>query len=228
MKGLKPTLLALFVYGMPTLALAGAGIQPLDDTSMGNITGQAGVSIELETKIDIGRFLYQDEGVFAIEDISIGGAERTTFFGVNGFAGPSANDRLDNIRIDIDILSDGDAAINMAPINFAAVDFRVTTGAWYLAATDGSNNSTNLLSYFFAEGLMGRGSIHIDTGSDVMRFRTAFAIETMEFDVPFLALGIRGMQITGADYDLTFPNPLDVFAEVDLYGVLEFLPRNGT
>ena len=217
MKGLKPTLLALFVSGVPALALAGAGFQPLDEASMGNVTGQAGVSIELETKINIDRFLYQDEGAFVVDHISIGGAERTDFFGFNGIGGPSATDTLDNIRIDIDLLSDGDAAINIVPTNFAAVDFRISTGAWSLLATDGSNNYTNLMSYFFAEGLIGRGSIHIDTASDVMRLRTGFAIETMEFDVPFLALGVRGMQITGADYDLTFPSPLDLFAEVDLY-----------
>lgn len=215
MNGLKPTLLALCIAGATPATMA--DIQRLDDSMMGNITGQAGVSIELETKIDIGRFLYFDEGALAIENISIGGAERTDFFGFGGIAGPTGTDRLDNIRIDIDVLADGDAAINIVPTNFAAVDFRITTGAWYLAATDGSNNYTDLIGNFFAEGLMGRGSIHIDTATDVMRFRTAFAIETMEFDVPFLAIGVRGMQITGADYDRTFPSPLDLFAEVDLY-----------
>ncbi|MCK0165267.1 DUF6160 family protein [Marinobacter sp. S6332] len=215
MKGLKPTLLALCIAGAPPAVMA--EIQRLDDSMMGDITGQAGVSIELETKIDIGRFLYFDEGALAIENISIGGAERTDFFGFNGISGSTANDRLDNIRIDIDVLADGDAAINIAPTNFAAVDFRVTTGAWYLAATNGSNEYTDLIDNFLAEGLMARGSIRIDTASDIMRFRTAFAIENMQFDVPFLGIGVRGMQITGADYDRTFPSPLDLFAEVDLY-----------
>lgn len=215
MKGLKPTLLALCIAGSSPAAMA--EIQRLDDAMMGSITGQAGVSIELETKIDIGRFLYIDEGALAIEDISIGGAERTDFFGFGGLGGPTATDRLDNIRIDIDVLSDGDAAINIVPTNFNAVDFRITTGAWYLASTDGSNNYTDLMDNFFAEGLMGRGSVHIDTGSDVMRLRTGFAIETMQFDVPFLGIGVRGMEITGADYDRAFPSPLDLFAEVDLY-----------
>lgn len=114
-------------------------------------------------------------------------------------------------------LADGDAAINIVPTNFGAVDFRVTTGAWYLTATDGSNEYTDLIDNFLAEGLMARGSIRIDTASDIMRFRTAFAIENMQFDVPFLGLGVRGMQITGADYDRSFPSPLDLFAEVDLY-----------
>ena len=138
MKGLKPTLLALFVSGVPSLALSAVGFQPLDEASMGNVTGQAGVSIELETKINIDRFLYQDEGAFVVDHISIGGAERTDFFGFNGIGGPSATDTLDNIRIDIDLLSDGDAAINIVPTNFAAVDFRISTGPWSLLAKRGA------------------------------------------------------------------------------------------
>jgi hypothetical protein len=39
----------------------------------------------------------------------------------------------------------------------------------------------------------------------------------MDFDVPFAAVGIRGLSLTGADYDQTFPSVLDLFAEVDLY-----------
>ncbi|MDX1597343.1 MAG: DUF6160 family protein [Marinobacter sp.] len=215
MKGLKPEVLALGIAMVPVMGLA--DIQLLDDSAMGEITGQAGVSIELETRVDIDRFLYVDEGAFAVNDISIGGAERTDFFGFAGIAGPTATNRLDNIRIDVDVLADGDAAINIVPINFAAVDFRITTGAWELLATDGSGDYTRLVDNFYAEGLMARGSVHVDTATDVMRLRTAFAIETMDFDVPFLAMGVRGLQITGADYDRTFVSPLDLFAEVDLY-----------
>ncbi|WP_166261384.1 DUF6160 family protein [Marinobacter salicampi] len=215
MKGLKRTLLALGIVGLPVVATA--DLTMLDDSALGDITGQAGVSIELETKVDIGQFSYTDEGTLAINDISIGGANRTNMFGFNGMGGPEATERLDNIRIDIDILADGDAAINIVPTYFNAIDFRVTTGAWDLLSSDGSNSSTQVLNNFMAEGVLGRGEIHIDTNTDVMRFATAFGIETMEFDVPFLAIGVRGMSITGANYDPVFRNPMDVFAEVELF-----------
>ncbi len=212
MKGLKPSIFALCIAGA-TPAMA---FQPLDEHAMGNITGQAGVTIELETRVDVGRFLYTDEGSLSISDISVGGAERTDFFGFNGIAGTSASDLLDNIKIDIDIYSDGDAVINMLPVQFAAIDFRVTTGAWELLASDGSSQQTTLLDNFFAEGLVGRASIEVDTATDNLNFRGAFAIETMDFDVPFLAVGIRGLQITGANLDPRRPSPLDLFAEVEL------------
>ncbi|MFY3772715.1 DUF6160 family protein [Marinobacter salsuginis] len=215
MKGLKPTLLALCVAGVPPAAVA--EIQMLDDSAMGMITGQAGVSIELETKIDIGRFLYIDEGALGINNISIGGANRTDMFGFNGMGGPTATGKLDNIRIDIDVLADGDAAINVVPTYFNAVDFQITTGSWELLSADGSNDYTTLMDNLFVEGVLGRGEIHVDTQTDVMRVATAFGIETMEFDVPFLAMGVRGMTITGADFDPIFRNPMDVFAEVELF-----------
>ncbi|MDX1553867.1 MAG: DUF6160 family protein [Marinobacter sp.] len=213
MKGLKRTLLALGIAGFPAAAMA--DIVMLDDSAMGNITGQAGVTIELETKINMDRFIYTDEGSLTVSDISIGGAERTDFFGFNGLGGPDANDLLDNIRIDIDVLADGDAAINIQPQYFNAVDFRITSGAWELWGQNGQN--TALMDNLFIEGVMGRGSIHVDTDTDVMRLRSAFAIEVMDFDVPFAAIGVRGLSLTGADYDKTFPSVLDLFAEVDLY-----------
>lgn len=213
MKVLKPTVLALCIAASPPAAMA---FQPLDETTMGNITGQAGVTIELETKVDIGRFTYTDEGSLSISDISIGGAERTDFFGYAGLAGTTATDRLDNIKIDIDVYSDGDAVINLLPVQFAAVDFRITTGSWELLSTDGSNNQTTLMDNFFAEGVIGRSSFEIDTATDVLNFQGAFAIEVMDFDVPFLAVGVRGLQVTGADYDLRRPSPLDLLRKSSL------------
>ena len=120
MKGLKPTLLALCVAGVPPAAVA--EIQMLDDSAMGMITGQAGVTIELETKLNIDRFIYTDEGSMEINDIFVGGTNRSDMFselGVNLMGGAAQEtDLLDNVRIEIDILSDGDAIINvLAPFS---------------------------------------------------------------------------------------------------------------
>ena len=68
MKSLKRNLLALAIIGAPFAAQA--ELKPIDDAQMGSITGQAGVTIELETKVNIGEFRYTDEGSLAIKDIS--------------------------------------------------------------------------------------------------------------------------------------------------------------
>lgn len=213
MKGLKRTLLALGVAGLPAAALA--DIQLLDDRTMGNITGQAGVTIELETKLNIDRFIYTDEGSLMIDDIQIGGANRTDLFAELGtnMTNMPASDLLDNIRINIDVLADGDAVINILPNTFGAVDFRISTGAWQLA---GTQDSTLVLDNFQMDGLLGSGTIRVDTLTDTMGVRTDFAIDRMDFDVPFLALGIRDLSLTGAGYDLSAPQPLDLFARVNL------------
>lgn len=211
MKGLKPTMLALCVAGAAPAAMA---FQPLDEISMGNITGQAGVTIELETRLNIDRFIYTDEGSLEINDIFVGGANRTDMFSeMNVNLVGQASDRLDNIRVNIDIASDGDAIINLLPLSFNAVDFRMTTGAWNLTGTDGS---TTIMDNFQMDMLIGSGTIRVDTATDTLRLLTDIAIDDMDFDIPFLAMGIRDLRLTGADYDLQAPQPLRLFATVDL------------
>ncbi|ADP97212.1 conserved hypothetical protein, secreted [Marinobacter adhaerens HP15] len=216
MKGLKPTLLALCVAGVPPAAVA--EIQMLDDSAMGMITGQAGVTIELETKLNIDRFIYTDEGSMEINDIFVGGTNRSDMFselGVNLMGGAAQEtDLLDNVRIEIDILSDGDAIINVLPQTFGAVDLRVSTGAWNLTGTGGS---TTILDNFNADILMGGANIEIDADTDVMNLRTDIAVDDMDFDMPFLALGIRDFRLTGNTYDpVRNKNIPDLFAKVDL------------
>jgi hypothetical protein len=216
MKGLKPTLLALCIAGIAPAAVA--EIQMLDDSVMGNITGQAGVTIELETKLNIDRFIYTDEGSLEINDIFVGGSNRTNQFSELGFnlTGAAASDRLDNIRINIDIASDGDAIINILPMTFGAVDLTIATGAWNLTGTGGS---TTIMDNFRMDALIGSGTIRIDTATDKLNFKTAVAIDDMDLDVPFLAIGIRDFKLTGANYDLSAPQPLQLFSniEMDIY-----------
>ncbi|WP_286816736.1 DUF6160 family protein [Marinobacter sp. UBA3607] len=58
MKGLKKIALATAIAAAPFASHA--GMKALDDTAMGNVTGQAGVTIELQTKVSIGEFRYTD------------------------------------------------------------------------------------------------------------------------------------------------------------------------
>ncbi|MEX2475132.1 DUF6160 family protein [Marinobacter sp.] len=213
MKGLKHTLIALGIAGVPAMAMA--DIQMLDDSAMGNITGQVGVTIELETRLNIDRFLYTDEGTLEINDISVGGTNRVDMFSEMGtnLTGAAPSDLLDNIRINIDIASDGDAIINILPMTFGAVDMRISTGAWNLV---GDSNSTTIMDNFHMDALIGSGTLRVDTATDVLSFRADIAIDDMDFEVPFLALGIEDLRLTGADYDLDAPQPLDVFTRVEM------------
>ena len=129
---LKKSAFVLAVAAMPLAAQA--DLRPMDEVAMGDVTGQAGVTIELETKIDIGEVIYTDEGSLGIKDMSIGGANRTDMFQETIDAGigplvPISSNLLDRMKVDIDINAGGDAIIRIWPNGTAApVDFKVTTG----------------------------------------------------------------------------------------------------
>lgn len=214
MNSLKTTALALAVSGAPLMAQA--ELKALDDSAMGGITGQAGVTIELETQVNIGEFRYVDEGTLAVSDIFVGGAGRDDMFSELGFAIPSeATDLIDNIKINIDVLEDGDAAIDVFPLFGSPIDFAVRTGAWELR---GDTDSTLLMDNLSIEGLFTELKIRVDTETDNMNIKTRFAIDDMDVDVPFMAVGIRDLELTGAGYD---DNPnivtLGAIAEMDVY-----------
>ncbi|MCG8613863.1 MAG: DUF6160 family protein [Pseudomonadales bacterium] len=63
-------------------------LKTLDDSSLGAITGQSGISIELSANVDIGEIAYQDEAFLIIENLSLGGIGNTA---------------LDNILMTIDV-----------------------------------------------------------------------------------------------------------------------------
>ncbi|HTN34763.1 MAG TPA: DUF6160 family protein, partial [Marinobacter sp.] len=109
MKGLKKLALVAAIAAVPFAA--NADLKAMNDTAMSDVTGQAGVTIELETKVAIGQFKYTDEGSFAVNDIVLGGAGVTAIGAGAGF-----NDLLDQLKIDIDIADDGDAIIHVGTL----------------------------------------------------------------------------------------------------------------
>ena len=90
MKGLKKIALASAIAAVA--AGAQAELKALDDSTMSEMTGQAGLTIDLETKWTIGEFAYQDAGLVVLKDLSLGG---------NSNEGTSS--MLDNIRMEIDV-----------------------------------------------------------------------------------------------------------------------------
>ena len=95
MKGLKK--LALVSTIAAVTAGAQAELKALDDSTMGELTGQAGLTIDVETKWSIGEFMYKDAGSLLIRGISMGG--NTLAAGGGSY--------LDNIRLTIDIAGAG-------------------------------------------------------------------------------------------------------------------------
>jgi len=194
MKGLKKIALATAVAAAPFAA--NADLKALDDSAMGNVTGQAGVTIELETKVSIGQFKYTDEGSFAVNDIVLGGS---------GVAGGPGTDVLDQLKIDIDVLDDGDAKIHVGTLDGNPIDWGMTVGSMELLAGNTGNDSTTLISNLSGWGNLAQLDIAVDTATDELNLKAAFDVQDMDFDVEFLGIGIRDLTISGAganfDYD---------------------------
>jgi len=239
MKGLKKIALATAVAAAPFAAQA--ELTALNDSMMGNVTGQAGVTIELETQVSIGQFRYTDTdsgaageiggGSFTVNDIELGGAGLITganpVFDTDGDKTPdlAASQLLDDLAINIDLASDGDAVISVKTISGLPIDWGFTASSMNLEGTAGE--STTLISGMKAWGMVGRLDIRVDTedaattlggtGDGSLNIDTAFTVNNMEFDVPFLAVGVRGLSVTGAgaNFDYNGDGVVDL-SDVDL------------
>ena len=91
---IRKTALALAVSAVS--AGAQAELKALDDNTMGEMTGQAGLTIDLETKYTIGEFMYKDAGSVFLNGISFGSNENVES---GGF--------FDNVRVKLDIAGSG-------------------------------------------------------------------------------------------------------------------------
>ncbi len=93
MKGLKKVALA------SAIAAVSAGVQAelkaLDDSTMGELTGQAGLTIDVETKLTLGEFMYKDAGSVVIQNIQVRGNTNEQGVTQQGY--------LDNVRLVLDI-----------------------------------------------------------------------------------------------------------------------------
>lgn len=202
-----------------------AELKAMDEFSMSDVAGQAGITMEFEGQLDIGEIEYTDEGSLAIQTISIGGAGRDDLFeegyqAANGGTPFILNvtDKFDDVKLDIDIDADGELNLKFFPTSFAApVDFRITTEAWQLRDADG-NPGAVLVDNFSMDAIFTQvwASIgHDDTlGADRLNLKMKIGIDDLDMDLPFLGLGIRDFRMTGADYD-TNPNLLSANADIE-------------
>lgn len=110
MKGLKRLALATAVSAASTGVMA--ELHMLDDADMQVVTGQAGLTIDVETQWEIGEFAYQDAGYLLIQGIRMGGNSLGNGTG-------TAGTMLDNLRLDIDIAGDGTNGDNELAYGFS-------------------------------------------------------------------------------------------------------------
>jgi hypothetical protein len=202
MKMLKKVALVSAIAAVPFAAHA-EGLQPLDDGSMRNVSGQAGVTLELDVRADIDRVAYSQNadgtpgaGALLVDGIALGGARDG-----NGDLGSL------EFQIDIDIEANGDAVIGLTnrgsdePFNMG-----VDIDAIGLSDSMTGDIQTTLISNLQLDALVGDTTITAtnsnpfegggDTGSIVLE--TAFAVDNLEADVDILAMRIDDVRVAAS------------------------------
>ena len=126
MKGLKKIVLVSAIAAIS--AGAQAELKALDDSTMGEMTGQAGLTIDLQTAVTIGEFAYHDAGYLVLQGIKLGGNQNEVAWGARP-------ELLDNIRLTIDVAGNGTVpGDNAAQYGFSEV--RGLAGLHYKASGD--------------------------------------------------------------------------------------------
>ena len=100
MKGIKKIVLVSAITAISTGAFA--ELKYLDDSTLSQVTGKAGLTIDIETKRHIGEFAYKDGGYFLFQNFGFGGsnsAEELAFSGGHGL--------FDNRRYELDVAGNG-------------------------------------------------------------------------------------------------------------------------
>jgi len=125
MKGLKKVALVSAIAAVS--AGAQAELKALDDAAMGELTGQAGLTIDIESQLSIGEFAYVDAGAVVFKDIYQGGKDDAS----------GNRTMLDNIRLTLDVAG-VDASGNAERFNYGMSEVR---GLAAVTAAAGNTNA---------------------------------------------------------------------------------------
>ncbi len=87
--------------GVGTVFPVQAELTSIGDTEMAEVTGQAGITIDMRLKLNVAEIAYKDGGFLAIEDFAWGGADRTGNTAVTG--------AFENWRMVIDVAADSES-----------------------------------------------------------------------------------------------------------------------
>ncbi|TDT41494.1 hypothetical protein DES49_1589 [Halospina denitrificans] len=241
---MKKSLIAVSIAAMP---LAGvAELQPMNDTQMSGVTGQAGVTIELSTEATIDSVEYSqgsDTGSMLMNNVRIGGHDpgETLDVDINVDLVDSSGSISNPQGAMPTDLEDGDAFINVRPqgtgngggtlgtveqgLDIGSPD-ATDGGALELQSSDGSNSATLISNisadFWFSQlDLTARVNNQIAGGnpdSGSIRLRTIFSGE-LDADFDVAAVSLPGVRISGEDRLASLQDPTTDMSSEAISGV---------
>lgn len=186
MKGLKKLALATAVAAAP---FAQAELTAMDDSFLEEMTGQAGVSIELSANVSIGSVEYTDIDGF-------GSSATAGTIGINNIVlGGNGGGALDDIKIDIDVDGTEGLLIHLGGTNVpgivsgaAPVDFGLSVGSVAI------NEGNNLISNMSIGGNLGPIDVQIQNDATI-NMDAYFEVTSGSLNVDVLGMGISNLKI---------------------------------
>jgi len=190
MKAFKKLALVTAIAAAP---FAQAEMVAIDDALMGEMTGQSGISIELDASVSIGSVVYTDTdtaGTLSLNSIALGGYDGST----NAVSGG-----LDDIKIDIDVDADNLIIHLGTPDSLGAfngtgsADFGLSVGSVNI-----NSNAANLASNIFIGGNLGPIDVVIANNGDIA-VDAYFEVTTGQLDLDVLGMGVTNLKISGSE-----------------------------
>ncbi|WP_369986038.1 DUF6160 family protein [Thalassolituus sp.] len=201
---MKKTLLASCVALVS--ATSQAELSPMSEFELHNVTGQAGVDIELNVGISIGEIVYTDTefegdgdgGSLSLKDVTIGGANKSTFFQTPNIV-PNTSGLLDEVIFSVDVKSDGDLIVSGNPKNGNFIDFRLTTGALATLDSDG-DEAVRLIDSVEMVGLAAGLLMKVESTGNKVILSADVAIEDMDVDASSIGFKLEDVTVAGQNY----------------------------
>ena len=200
MKALNKLALAAAISAAP---FAQAELTSIDDALLGDMTGQAGISIELTTGVSIGSLVYTDTDGLALLKGGSATAGSVTMsniqFGGGAVAGGAGGSLFDEVLIDIDVDAVGGIIIHLGGTNTpgvidgtASVDFGL-----HLDSISASGLNQPLVGNVNIAGRLGPVDVSINntTGEDLVAVKAFFEVTSGNMDVAVAGLGITSLTV---------------------------------
>ena len=186
------------VTAIAAAPFAQAELTSIDDSDLSNMTGQAGISIDLSAQIAVGSVTYTDTdgypgvdaaGTIGIGQIYLGGAGA-----VDGFNDLDTNNALDGIKIDIDVDAGAGLVIHLGGTNAYANLTGAETIDFGLSVADVTLNALTLASDIQIVGELGPIDIQI-ANSGAISVGAFFKVNSGSMNIDLLGMGVTSLQI---------------------------------
>ena len=224
MKGFKKLALVAAIAAPMTSVHA---LEALDDSVLSDMTGQAGVTIDLETRVEIGSVAWTDTNEGGAGEVG-GGTVSFDTVTVGGFTTAYGGDaaKLDDVRLLIDAAESGDLEILVVSQSGGPVDLGIDVGG---VSLNGSAGTSVIASNINMDILLGPQKFVVTNNgaSGTIEAKGFFQLadsSSMDIDVAGVSItGLRVGNFLGANAATgTLADPTDAFTGTDYTAGLGF------